>query len=158
MQSSLNSPIFPGVGAQYSPVGPLTSAGFGTMMSAESPPHTGDLSPGMPREQRRVSDPISSAGLSVSVTDTDEGVHHNGAVGTGLGVGLGVAAAAGMGMAGKNRPTQLMLSPSDSNLGKTAVSGEIPEEDEERAVMSEVCYFVFFLSLLNSKTNWRGLD
>ena len=101
-QSVQSSPIFPGGGAQYSPGGPLTSAGFGTIMSIETPPYTGDLTPETPRDQRRISDPISNASMSVSVTDADEGIPRNGAVGTGLGVGLGVAAAASMGTVGKN--------------------------------------------------------
>ena len=132
---------------QYSPGGPLTSAGFGTTMSAESPSYTMDLSPGMPRDQRRISDPNSSAGINPSVTDIDEGILHNSAVGTGLGVGLGVAAAVSMGSAGKNRATQLTLSPSDSDLGKTA--SEIPEEDEERAIMSEVRGLIFSLNTVS---------
>jgi hypothetical protein len=62
-----------------------------------------------------------------------------------MGLGLGVPGAfAANGQ--KNRPSQLTLSPSDSNLvGSKAVAGYVPEEaDEERGVVSEVRNF--FLS------------
>lgn len=139
-QVSLHSPMYP-VG--FSPTGP-PSTGYGMVMSPiamtpESPTRPGDT---VDSHQRRVSDPVSSASLSVNVTDTDDGT--NGIKGAMersamLGLGLGVPSAVN---GQRYRPAQLMLSPSDSNLGsKTrAVAGDIPQEaDEERAFMSEVC-------------------
>lgn len=114
-------------------------------MSAESPPNTGDL-PGSPlsRHPRRVSDPVSSAGMSASVTDTDDGASGiRGAIdrstSTGLGLGMSNATPAPNGI--KNRPAQLNLSPSDSNISTKAkglAGHRLEEADEERAVVSEV--------------------
>lgn len=135
------SPVYPG---GYGSIG-MPPSGYGTVMSpismsSEGPTHPGDI---MGNHQRRVSDPASIAGFSVNVTDTDDGTNGiRGAMERSamLGLGLGLPAAAN---GQKYRPAQLMLSPSDSNLGsKTkAIAGDIPQEaDEERAFMSEVCH------------------
>ena len=114
-------------------------------MSVESPMHTGDL-PGTPlspltKEQRRVSDPVSIAGRNTNLVDADD--RATGIRGGMVGLGLGVPGAYPANVH-KNRPTQLTLSPSDSNLVTSkAVGGDTLEEaDEERAVASEVCYLV----------------
>ncbi|KAF7984746.1 hypothetical protein HWV62_11697 [Athelia sp. TMB] len=142
-QNSLNSPMY-GNGFNG-----LPSAGYGSMMTSESAPQTSEIPNAATmgeRDQRRISDPISSAGLSVNVTDTDERTNASsedrtaamlaaGVVAGGVGVGLGVHNTS------KNRPAQLTLSGSDTNLrsGARAVGGNIPEEnfEDERAFMSD---------------------
>jgi hypothetical protein len=83
----------------------------------------------------------------MNVADADHGANairaameRTAIVGLGLGVPGGFAA-----NGHRNRPAQLTLSPSDSNLvGSKAIGGDIPEEtDEERAVASEVCDLVY---------------
>jgi SAM domain (Sterile alpha motif) len=144
-QTSLNSPYYT---QPFSP-------GFGSIMSVESPIHTGDL-PGTPlsplmREQRRVSDPVSIAGRNTNLVDSDD--QASGSRGGMVGLGLGVPGAYPANVY-KNRPAQLMLSPSDSNLVTSkAVGGDIPDEaDEERAAASEVrdlvFHYYYFLNIL----------
>jgi len=142
-QTSFNSPFYPN--AFSVPGG--QSAGFGSIMSAESPPHTGDL-PGTPlsplgKDQRRVSDPVSIAGRSTGMFDADDGA--NVIRRATVGLGLGVPGASPDPNGHRNRPAHLMLSPSDSNLATlNAVAGDIPEEtDEDRAVVSEVRTLVY---------------
>jgi hypothetical protein len=144
-QTSLNSPPYPG---GFSPHG-VTSSGYGSILSAESPLHTGDL-PGTPlspfgRDMRRASDPLSNVGPSGGVIDTNERANDiRGAMERSAMVGLGVAMPGGLAASGhKGRPSHLMLSPSDSNLVPSKmVTGNIPEEtDEERAVVSDVRVF-----------------
>ena len=115
-------------------------------MSAESPPHTGDL-PGTPlsplgKDQRRVSDPVSIAGRSTGMFDADDGANAIRRPTVGLGLGVPTSPAPN---GHRNRPAHLMLSPSDSNLATlNAVAGDIPEEtDEDRAVVSEVRTLVY---------------
>jgi hypothetical protein len=147
--NSVNSPLYP---SGFSHQG-LPSSGFGSILSAESPMHTGDL-PGTPlsppgRDLKRVSDIMSNAGLSPGVVDVNDGIRaamERSAM-VGLGVGIPPSPATS---SHKSRPAQLMLSPSDSNLiGSRAVGGDIPvETDEERAVVSEVgIIFILFYRL-----------
>lgn len=142
VNNSLNSPMYAGG------FNGLPSAGYGSMMTSESAPQTSEIPSAarMEKEQRRVSDPASSAGVSLSVTDTDEKANgsSDSAVRTALMIGGGMAGL-GLGVPTngfKNRPAQLSLSPSDNNLRSNtrAVGGNIPEEvgDDELVVMSDV--------------------
>jgi hypothetical protein len=140
--NSFNGPFYPGGLSAHGPQSP----GYGSVMSAESPLHTGDL-PGTPlsplgKDLHRVSDPIPAAHRGAIAVDTDDKAHEiraamerSAMVGLGLGV-PGAFAANGH----RNRPAQLTFSPSDSNLvSARAIAGDIPEEtEEERAVVSEV--------------------
>ena len=141
-----NSPFYP---SGFSSHG-LPSAGFGSILSAESPLHTGDL-PGTPlsplgRDLKRASDPVSNAGHNVSMFDAHDRAHDRahdirGAMERSAMVGLGVGVPAALTPGShKNRPAQLMLSPSDSNLViQKSITRDIPEETEDdRGVASEV--------------------
>ncbi|KAI0043502.1 hypothetical protein FA95DRAFT_1524163, partial [Auriscalpium vulgare] len=135
-RQSLNSPYTNNTGlSPASAVDPLGSAGLHSVMSPESPPHSGDLAgtPALPG--RRDSDPGSSQ-LNLQTAEVDD---NRPVIGLGLGIPAGLLSSA-PGRTNKGRPAQLMLSGSDGALAETvkAVSGSIPEEgEEERAVLSE---------------------
>lgn len=140
--TSLNGPFYPGgLGANVP-----QSPGYGSVMSAESPLHTGDL-PGTPlsplgRDLHRASDPIPAAQRGAIAVDADDRTHEiRVAMERSAMVGLGLGVPDAFAVNGhRNRPAQLTFSPSDSNLvSARAIAGDIPEEtEEERAVVSEV--------------------
>ncbi|KAH9983046.1 hypothetical protein BJV74DRAFT_989158 [Russula compacta] len=103
----------------------LGSAGLGSIMSAESPPNSGDSTRRSPLPASRGSDP----GIRPSVTDSDATV--------GLGLGIPPALLAG-GHNRKGRPPQLSLSPSDPALRANVpgIPGE-HEVEEDRGVLSD---------------------
>ncbi|KAL1940059.1 hypothetical protein VTO73DRAFT_9394 [Trametes versicolor] len=129
-QSFMNSPLYPPPSPSL-PNG-LGSAGLASIMSAESPMNTGELSPHA-RNGWRASDPGSINGSAINLEDDARGR----AV---LGLGLGLPTTSPQAKGVKGRPPQLVLSPSDSALGdkvsavQDRTSGSIKDE---RAVMSE---------------------
>ncbi|OBZ70468.1 TPR repeat-containing protein C19B12.01 [Grifola frondosa] len=119
-QSYNNSPIY--VPPSPSVTNGLSPMGMTSIASPESPPHTGDV-PASPfsRSGWRTSDPASA---------------HSGSGGRRLGLGLAQTVPFSNGKTTKQRPAQLVLSPSDSALGE-AEGGDQPAKAEDRAVMSE---------------------
>ncbi|TFK94901.1 hypothetical protein K466DRAFT_579615 [Polyporus arcularius HHB13444] len=127
-QSFNNSPFAP---SSPSVANGFPSAGLGPMTSPESPPHTGDLSSPMSRNGWRASDPGSIHGSMVNLDEDNRGRAL-------AGLGLGLPGPKGT----KGRPSQLVLSPSDSALGETVAAIQDSERTsesvkDERAVMSE---------------------
>ncbi|TBU45202.1 hypothetical protein BD309DRAFT_989737 [Dichomitus squalens] len=133
-QHSFNSSPFgppsPGV-VSTNGNGQVVGVALASVMSAESPPHTGDL-PGSPPTMRsgwRASDPGSIHGSMINLDEETRGRSP-----VGLGFGLPSKAP-------KGRPAQLLLSPSDGALGETAAAGQDKARGgsikDERAVMSE---------------------
>ncbi|RPD67460.1 hypothetical protein L226DRAFT_529790 [Lentinus tigrinus ALCF2SS1-7] len=123
-----NSPFGP---PSPSVVNGLGSAGLGSLTSPESPPHTGDLPSPMSRNGWRASDPGSIHGSVVNLDDENRGR-------TLAGLGLGLPGPKST----KSRPSQLVLSPSDSALGETVAAvqdreGTSESIKDERAVVSE---------------------
>ncbi|KAI0694374.1 hypothetical protein C8T65DRAFT_585044 [Cerioporus squamosus] len=123
-------------GSPFGPPSPsvangMGSAGLGSITSPESPPHTGDLPSPMSRNGWRASDPGSIHGSMVNLDEDTRGR-------TLAGLGLGLPGPKGT----KGRPSQLVLSPSDSALGETVAAIQDRERTsesikDERAVMSE---------------------
>ncbi|KAL7282752.1 hypothetical protein ACG7TL_004227 [Trametes sanguinea] len=149
-QSLANSPMY----APPSPsVNGMGSVGIASITSPDSAPHTGELSSAA-QNGWRASDPGSIAGNGIGVSTAEEEAKGRGVVGLGLGLPPSSSQANGAvchpppsskripedDCQQKARPSQLVLSPSDSALGEkvTAVQGRTSDSiKDERAVMSE---------------------
>ncbi|KAJ2966403.1 hypothetical protein NUW54_g13819 [Trametes sanguinea] len=109
-QSLANSPMY----APPSPsVNGMGSVGIASIASPDSAPRTGELSSAA-RNGWRASDPGSIAGNGTSVSTAEDEAKGRGVVGLGLGLPPSSSQVNGA----KARPSQLVLSPSDSALGE----------------------------------------
>ncbi|KAI0265884.1 hypothetical protein BC834DRAFT_876782 [Gloeopeniophorella convolvens] len=113
---------------------PLSSAGLVSLVSPESPPHTGDLAGTPAAQMRRDSDPGVRPSMEMALESS-------GSIGLGLAIPPALLPGHPQGKVVKGRPTHLSLSPSPSDgaLGSsvTAITIEQEPHDEERAVLSD---------------------